>query len=578
MQKALRALLLAAISAPLFAQNCPDRVYGTQVGNGDDVMLPIQPIGFAFPFAGNTYTDVHICTNGYFHLSNGGTPAPGPADGTATAAELAAGSPRISPNWSDHNMTLANGSYVYINSTPTKCTITWDRCIHYGFTAPLFTFQAQLFPTGEIKFFYDGLTSNNSTFSVAYATGLVGVSPGGGVTLPAASDISLGGATLDDTLYEVFAPGAFDMQNKVVHLVPTNPGWVYLVGAPSGCGESVNYGTGCYKRPDSIYEFFASAASMDLSGKTITMLRNTTGYTVLDAIPGSLYPTTLATTIVPGDDVVATVGLSAAMPVAGGGTTSSLTVSSNGVVSLAATGNGNAWTPAIGTFLNWAQTAICVWHDYNNTITGSGAVMFEDVGGIAYITFDGVYSYGTTVADTFQFQFNLASGDITLVFGTMGGAGNAYLVGYSVGGASADPGATDLSSALAVPQDIGDVASVELQLTSVGIPYFGNAAHKFEVRNVPNLIPVAFVFFGTAQQPGIDLFFIGAPGCRAYTTADIGGFNTPPPVAGVGTLPFPIPMSPGLLGATLTAQGVAFSLQNALNLITSNGTEITLGY
>ncbi|MCU0866156.1 MAG: immunoglobulin domain-containing protein, partial [Planctomycetes bacterium] len=31
-------------------KNCPDRVLGTIVGNGDDVMLPIRPIGFAFPF------------------------------------------------------------------------------------------------------------------------------------------------------------------------------------------------------------------------------------------------------------------------------------------------------------------------------------------------------------------------------------------------------------------------------------------------------------------------------------------------------------------------------------------------
>jgi hypothetical protein len=166
MQRALSVFLFAAIASPLVAQLCPDRVLGNVVGNGDDVMLPMQPIGFPFPFAGATYTDVHICTNGFFTLSNAGVPAPGTGDGTSTAAELVAGSPRICPIWSDHNLTTANASNVYINSQPTHCSITWDRCVNFGGTT-LFTFSAQLFPTGEIRFFYDANTTNNSTFSAA---------------------------------------------------------------------------------------------------------------------------------------------------------------------------------------------------------------------------------------------------------------------------------------------------------------------------------------------------------------------------------------------------------------------------
>jgi hypothetical protein len=61
--------LLIALATPAVAQNCPNIALGSVVGAGDDVMLAIQPIGFTFPFAGQTFTDVHICTNGYFHLS-----------------------------------------------------------------------------------------------------------------------------------------------------------------------------------------------------------------------------------------------------------------------------------------------------------------------------------------------------------------------------------------------------------------------------------------------------------------------------------------------------------------------------
>src|SRR5689334_20468511 len=80
----LAALLVTALPA----QVCPDRAMGTFLGVGDDTMFPIQPIGFAFPFAGATYTDVHVCANGYFFLSNGGVPTPAAGDFSSTPGEL----------------------------------------------------------------------------------------------------------------------------------------------------------------------------------------------------------------------------------------------------------------------------------------------------------------------------------------------------------------------------------------------------------------------------------------------------------------------------------------------------------
>ncbi len=581
MQKLLAALLLTVSTSALLAQNCPDRVLGTVVGNGDDVMLPIQSIGFAFPFAGTTYTDVHICTNGYMQLSNASVPAPGAGDGTATAAELVAGSPRICALWSDHNLTAGNGANVYINSTPTKCTITWDRCVHFGFTAPLFSFQAQLFATGEIKFFYDANSTNNSTLA-GYLAGLVGVSPGVGAILPAVSNLSAGGATADNTLYEDWLVAAtFDMQSQSLHLVPTGPGWAFLNAPLSGCAIASNYGTGCYKAADSYYEYFATAAAMDLNGKTISMLRSANGYLVLDSIPGTFVPPSGgAVQIVAGDDATGSVALSAAMPIAGG-STNTLFVSSNGNIALSAITNGNAWTPTTAAFLAWAQTAVAVWHDYNNALPGSGVVKFEEASGIAYVTYDNVFHFGTTTGpgDQFQFQFNVATGDVTIVFNAMNPAGNGYLVGYSVGGASANPGALDLSTALAIPQNVFDTQSVELKLTtSGGLPYFGNTAFSLDTSNVPNLVPLAFMFFGDTVVPGIDLGFIGAPNCRAYTNANLGSLTFPVSLpAGTGSQPFAIPTNLGLLGVTLTCQSVAFTLLNSLGLATSNGTTFTIG-
>ena len=133
--------VFSVMGSLLLAQNCPDRALGTPLGSGDDVLFGIQPIGFAFPFAGATYTDIHVCTNGYVHLSNAGVPAPGAADYSSTTAEFVGGAPRIAPMWTDLFMPAATGGICYINSTPSKCTVTWDQATNYGSSAE---FQIQL--------------------------------------------------------------------------------------------------------------------------------------------------------------------------------------------------------------------------------------------------------------------------------------------------------------------------------------------------------------------------------------------------------------------------------------------------
>ncbi|HEU4419530.1 MAG TPA: hypothetical protein VFT55_11370, partial [Planctomycetota bacterium] len=443
-------ILIALATPPLVAQNCPSAALGSAVGTGDDVMLPIRPIGFVFPFAGSTFTDVHICTNGYFHLSNAGVPAPGGGDGTATTAELVAGSPRICALWTDLNIIAANGANVLINSTPAQCTITWDKAVTYGSTTPIFNVQAQLFPSGEVKFFYGPGATNNSTASALYAVGITGACIGGAAILPAASDLSAGGVTPDNTIFEIWpVANTFDMAAQAEHMIATSPGWVYMNGVTANCASTSNYGTGCLDAagvPNSYYELLP-ALSFDLSGVVLTNLRTPTGYIVLNSLPGAIVPPSgSATVIADADDTVQTVSLSAPMPVPGG-VTSSLTVCSNGNIALSAMGNGTAYTPSVVAFLAWPETAFAAWHDYNPIIAGSGKIKFEQVAGFAYVTWDGVYSYATTQPNTLQFQFNLATGDVTIVFGTYATVGNDHLVGYSVAGASADPGPTDLSSA-----------------------------------------------------------------------------------------------------------------------------------
>jgi hypothetical protein len=180
-----------------------------------------------------------------FYLSNNGVPPSGGYDYSPTTAELVSGSPRICPMWTDMGVDSTGG--VYINSTPTLCTITWKDAHGYGNTTPLFSMQCKLFPTGEVTFSYSAATINNSVW-IGPPPGwpaIVGASPGMGATLPAAVDLSAGGVTLDNTVYEEFAtPSSFNMGGMNIDMIAISPGWVYSA-PPAGCALASNYGQGC---------------------------------------------------------------------------------------------------------------------------------------------------------------------------------------------------------------------------------------------------------------------------------------------------------------------------------------------
>ena len=571
------------LAAALSAQNCPERTLGTNIGAGDDVMSAMQTIGFAFPFAGTTYSNVHVCTNGYVTLSNGGVPVPGAADYSATTLELSSGPPRICALWHDLNIVAANGAAMYINSSPTKCTITWDKAVNYGLPTQI-QIQLQLSSTGEVEVFYSPGVTNNSTYNYLAGVGITGVSPGGGAILPAASDLSAGGVTIDNSLYEVWpTQTTFDMSFRNLELVPVSPtGWIYQNAAWSGCALASDYGTGCISARDSFYETMPYGA-FDLGGTTMTLLRGPGGYIATNTIPGVFVPPSLGSLIIAnGDDVVQTVALASPMPVPGG-TTGSLTVSSNGNIALSASGNGVGFAPDAGLLLAFAQTSIAAcWHDYNPAATGSGKIRYEEVGGISYVTWDNVYSYQlpnpTTPGDTFQYQFNRGTGDVTIVYGTITPGSNNYVVGYSVGGVTWRPEASDLSVDLATAIQVVDTAVTGLTLTSSSLPLLGST-YTLNTSAVPPIVPVAFLFFGSAQiNPGIDLGFIGAPNCRAYTNANLTSITIPVTLpAGTGSFGLAIPGTPGLVGLTLTCQSVALSLATPLNLVFSNGNSFTCG-
>jgi hypothetical protein len=344
--------------------------------------------------------------------------------------------------------------------------------------------------------------------------------------------------------------------------------------APSGTvATATSYGAGCGRRAASFYEFFATAASHDLANTGISMLNTGTGYLVMPGITSYVAPTGAATALTLTDDSETQVALSSPFVYAGG-ITSSLNVCSNGHVAVA-TGNGTAYTPVVGTMLSAPQTGWWCWHDYNPTLAGSGQVKFEEVGGTAYITWDGVFDFGTTgPGSTFQLQFELATGNVHYAFGAISGLGNAHLVGFSPGGASIDPGSIDISTVLPSTFTLNGADVSPIALSAAQRPIIGTTI-GLTTSNVGATAPFGAITLGFSD-PAFDLTPLGMAGCTQHTDTLVTLLFLP-----LGAPSYALPFNvPNVLGLTILAQSFVYdpaSNLTALGATASNGLSLFLG-
>jgi hypothetical protein len=350
----------------------------------------------------------------------------------------------------------------------------------------------------------------------------------------------------------------------------------FVAGAGVNIATNTTLGQGCIRRVTSFYENFTTAAAFDLSNTGITMIPSNPGYLVVGSANAYVPPSAAATTLALANNAVAPVTLSAPFPHATGATTT-LSVCSNGYVAVAS-GNTTSGTPAVATMLSAPQTAWWAWHDYNPAAVGGGLVRFEQIGPMAYVTWDGVLDSATPGSpSTFQMQFDTASGAVHIVFLSMSTNGNGYLVGYSPGGASVDPGNTDLSAALAGAIAVAGGDVLPLTLAATSRPVIGTN-WSLNVTNVPATGTIGVDVFGLADAGITDLFFLGAPGCGARASLDllnawiVAGSSHPYSLA--------LPNNPAIVGIDLFTQAVVLQPgANALlgGAITSNGINGRIG-
>ena len=205
-------------------------------------------------------------------------------------------------------------------------------------------------------------------------------------------------------------------------------------------------------------------------------------------------------------------------------------------------------------------------------------VRFEEIAGVAYITWDNVRDFSGAGTSTFQLQFDLASGNVTYAFQTMSGAGNAFLVGYAAGnGVSADLGSIDISARLPLGGFSTSGSDSNGLTETADLPRI-NTTMVVTTTNYAPGSSLGFVCFGvTGFNPGVDLGQFGAPNCFIHVNTDFNFLVTA--TNGTSTLSLQIPNDPGFQGAILNSQTFALAPgQNTLGVTASNGIAHTFGY
>jgi len=580
MQKILGSLTLSLLAPVAMGQCVSAGPAATSYGGGDDTVVNSGngiDMGFAFPIGGVSYQFIHPSSNGFAWLSDGSAAITN-SDLSPSAADFATDAARVAVLWDDLNLIAANGGDLLVDTSVTgQCTVTWANVVPFG-QATQTNIQCTLYQSGVVDFVYD-----STVYQVTDT--IVGISPGNGVTQAASVDLSAGLPSSDDMTHELFPANSIDLGGFNLQLIGTVPGYVPVLSG-AGCATKLVYGEGCVSRPDGVYELFGNTAGGTVlpdimaSGTTISVLRTGNEYTVIDSIPGTyLPPSAGATVVATGDDDFGTVALSAPMPVPGG-VTNSLQVAMNGYVHLTDTvpaGNSD-WSPTLAEFEAFADPTICgPWYDWSPN--QAGQVVAEEIGGVVYVTWDQVQPFNGTATDTWQYQFDLASGNCTIVFDTMTFTGastwHTPLFGASAGAAT-NVESTDWSASLLNGVTINDQGTSPLALDS-NLPVLGTN-WDLTTSNIDALSPISITVFGNAQGPGLPMTAIGfnAPGCSVWVDV-VNGSLSAPSVGGTSVTVFPIPSNPVLQGFQLSAQSVCLTLANQANLLTSNGLLGTVG-
>lgn len=166
---------------------------------GDDTAAEVGLQGGSFPFYTGVYTSVWVNSNGL--LSFGGPQT----TYSLTEALFLSGQPAIAPLWTDLNPGQGGSVVATLHRLPggalDSLVVAWTGVPHYFNGPGLNTFDAVLHGSGDIDLSWTLLNPNASS----PATDIVGLSPGGGLSLPNPLDLTMSGPVsglANQALYE----------------------------------------------------------------------------------------------------------------------------------------------------------------------------------------------------------------------------------------------------------------------------------------------------------------------------------------------------------------------------------------
>lgn len=356
---------------------------------------------------------------------------------------------------------------------------------------------------------------------------------------------------------------------------------IHYSTSPPGAvlSSQTSYGNGCVAQADScFYEQFPTAVSFDLANSGMGLIHTGSGYVAVPGFAPFVPPSGAANILALGNDGEVTVPLSTPFLFGRSHSTNDLTVCANGRVSI---GPGNFPSPALGVtgLLDAPITAWWCWHDFDPTLPNGGRVRFEEANGTAFVTWEGVWDAGGSGqanASTFQMQFFLNTGHMHFVWQQMSSLGNHFLVGFSEGGVSPDPGSTDLSVAVPGTFSAATFAIRPLDLTCQPRPIVQTTVQLTTSGLTPTTAFGAVSFGLQRFAVPIHLAAQGMPGCFQYHDMLANQLFVPARARAVTTTL----VVPNLIGLQLQVQSFAFDPIDPvtpLGAVTSPALELLCG-
>jgi hypothetical protein len=236
-------------------------------------------------------------------------------------------------------------------------------------------------------------------------------------------------------------------------------------------------------------------------------------------------------------------------------------------------GNGTGFAPTASAWLSSPLPRWGTWHDFNPS--AGGRVRFEQVGTIAYVTWESVVDFAGALPSTWQLQFNLTSGNVTFAWNTLVTNGSETLVGFASGSGDADLGSVDLSVRLASGFTTSTTNLAGLT-QAASVPRLGSTITLTTTNYPTGSVLGIGVLSIVRHEPGLDMTSLGMPGCSQYVGFDVSFFMTPS--AGQSTRTIALPLDPALTGLTVGNQSFALVPGvNARGAVASNGVALVIG-